>query len=125
MFTNMRSNDAYWGLPHDVFTFTMLQEIIARTLGVELGTYKHAVGSLHLYDKQRQSAIRYMGEGWQPTENMLQMPAMPLADPWLSIEILLKAEARIRQNNRIDVGGLKLDHYWKDLVAFFKFIGIT
>jgi thymidylate synthase len=37
MVTTMRSNDAYLGLPHDVFCFTMLQEIIARSLGREIG----------------------------------------------------------------------------------------
>src|ERR1700690_496760 len=36
MITYMRSNDAFWGLPHDVFAFTMLQEYVARTIGVEL-----------------------------------------------------------------------------------------
>jgi len=40
MLTNMRSNDAFWGLPHNIFSFTMIQEILARTLSVELGTYK-------------------------------------------------------------------------------------
>lgn len=49
MFTSMRSNDAFLGLPHDVFAFTMLQEILARSLGVNLGVYKHFVGSMHLY----------------------------------------------------------------------------
>jgi thymidylate synthase len=28
----LRSNDAYWGLPHDVFSFTMIQEMMARRL---------------------------------------------------------------------------------------------
>lgn len=42
----MRSNDAYWGLPHDVFCFTMLQEIMARRLDVQLGQYFHYVGSM-------------------------------------------------------------------------------
>ena len=28
--TCMRSNDAYFGLPHDIFCFTMLQELVAR-----------------------------------------------------------------------------------------------
>ena len=37
MVTTMRSNDAYLGLPHDVFCFTMLQEIIARSLGLDIG----------------------------------------------------------------------------------------
>jgi thymidylate synthase len=45
----MRSNDAYLGLPHDVFCFTMLQEIMARYLEIEPGVYKHMVGSFHLY----------------------------------------------------------------------------
>ena len=41
LFAHMRSNDAFLGLPHDIFCFTMLQEIMARSLGVELGSYKH------------------------------------------------------------------------------------
>ena len=32
MVASMRSNDAYIGLPHDVFAFTMIQEIVARAL---------------------------------------------------------------------------------------------
>src|SRR5690606_18825384 len=35
--TSMRSNDAFWGLPHDIFSFTMLQEIMARSLDLEIG----------------------------------------------------------------------------------------
>lgn len=54
--TFMRSNDWFFGLPHDVFAFTMLQEIVARDLGVDVGVYKHAVGSLHLYDCNREAA---------------------------------------------------------------------
>ena len=45
----MRSNDVIKGLPHDIFCFTMLQEIAARRLSLEPGIYKHCVGSLHLY----------------------------------------------------------------------------
>ena len=29
LFVNMRSNDVFLGLPHDIFCFTMIQEIIA------------------------------------------------------------------------------------------------
>ena len=42
---HMRSNDAFWGLPYDVFLFTMLQELMAAELGVELGTYYHCCPS--------------------------------------------------------------------------------
>ena len=40
----MRSNDAVLGLPHDVFCFTMLQEIVARQLEADIGLYRHMVG---------------------------------------------------------------------------------
>src|SRR5260221_1465494 len=50
MIVQMRSNDSFIGLPHDVFAFTMIQELLARDLGYKLGTYKHMVGSFHLYD---------------------------------------------------------------------------
>jgi len=48
---HMRSNDAIWGLPYDVFLFTMLQEMLALELGVALGRYHHFAGSLHLYER--------------------------------------------------------------------------
>lgn len=118
MFTNMRSNDAFLGLPHDVFAFTMLQEIIARTLGLELGAYKHAVGSLHLYEPDRKRAQRLVDEGWQTTK--LSMPAMPLGDPWGPIRKVLKAENAIRRRVTIDPSKLKLDDYWVDIVRLLQ-----
>jgi thymidylate synthase len=81
MLTYMRSNDAFLGLPHDIFAFTMLQEIVARSLAIELGSYKHVVGSLHLYDRDRAKARQYLKEGWQSTTDM---PPMPKEDPWNS-----------------------------------------
>src|SRR5207245_2696775 len=100
MFTNMRSNDAFVGLPHDFFCFTMLQEIVARTLSTELGTYKHAVGSLHLYDVNIEAAQQFLDEGWQSTE--APMPPMPKGDPWPAIDLLLKAESSIRATGALD-----------------------
>lgn len=119
MFTNMRSNDAMWGLPHDVFSFTMLQEIIARSLSVELGTYKHAVGSLHLYDRSIGNARQFLNEGWQSTETL--MPAMPTGDPWPAIASLLEAEAEIRTGGGFDASRLDdLNPYWADLIRLLQ-----
>ena len=56
MVVHMRSNDAYIGLAHDVFAFTFMQEIVARDVGLDLGTYTHSVGSLHLYDQDERRA---------------------------------------------------------------------
>lgn len=51
LIATMRSNDAWLGLPYDVFAFTCLQWLIAGALNVEPGTYTHQVGSMHLYEK--------------------------------------------------------------------------
>lgn len=56
MIAFMRSNDAWLGTPYDVYCFTSFQKLIAGDLGVEVGTYTHIVGSMHLYDKNVQAA---------------------------------------------------------------------
>ena len=80
MFTFMRSNDAFRGLPHDIFSFTFLQEIVARMVGADLGRYWHAASSLHLYDQDKSKVQGYLKEGWQATN--MPMPEMPAGDPW-------------------------------------------
>ena len=118
LFTNMRSNDVFLGLPHDVFCFTMLQEIMARTLSIELGTYKHAVGSLHLYDQDVKGAWQFLNEGWQSTE---AMPPMPEGDPWPSVNLLLEAEAILRTTEQpVDNILGKADPYWGDLIRLLQ-----
>lgn len=49
--TSMRSNDVYLGMPYDFVQFIGLQGAIAKSLGIEMGSYFHTVGSLHLYEK--------------------------------------------------------------------------
>ena len=119
LFANMRSNDIHWGLPHDVFCFTMLQEIVARSIPCELGTYKHAVGSLHLYVKDAASAKRFLKEGWQSTRAV--MPSMPTGDPWPSIGVLLEAESAIRTSGSVYEAKLDgVDAYWADLIRLLR-----
>ncbi|WP_175690392.1 thymidylate synthase [Burkholderia anthina] len=111
----MRSNDAFMGLPHDIFAFTMLQELIARSLGVEVGQYKHAVGSLHLYANNTQAVHDYLAEGFQES---VSMPSMPAGDPWPAVKRLLKAECVIRQGKQPNLEDL--DPYWADLVRLLQ-----
>ena len=54
--TYMRSNDIWLGTPNDVFAFTCLQMKMAMELGVEIGTYTHIAGSLHLYTRDYEKA---------------------------------------------------------------------
>jgi len=118
MLVHMRSNDAFIGLPHDIFCFTMLQEIISRSVSRELGAYKHMVGSLHLYDQNIPQADEYLEEGFQSS---IPMPAMPIGDPWPSIHLLLDAESSIRTTGVLDHDILaKVDDYWADLVRLLQ-----
>lgn len=58
MTTYMRSNDLWMGYPNDVFQFTAIQIYLAMRLGVKLGTYTHIAGSLHLYERDYQAALK-------------------------------------------------------------------
>ncbi len=119
MLTSMRSNDIYKGFPHDVFCFTMLQEILARTLGLEVGSYKHCAGSLHLYTSDVEKAAEFLQEGWLST--LHPMPPMPVGDPWPSINYLLEAEAAIRLKGvNTALFPADFDEYWMDLFRLLK-----
>lgn len=52
MITTMRSNDVVLGFTYDVFAFTVIQELMANEIGVELGKYHHNVGSMHIYENK-------------------------------------------------------------------------
>lgn len=51
LFTFMRSNDLFLGLPYDVFLFSYLQELMALELDMQMGEYHHYATSLHIYDE--------------------------------------------------------------------------
>jgi thymidylate synthase len=51
MRTSMRSNDAWLGLPYDLMQFCLLQCAIAQCLDIPVGHYCHAVGSMHIYER--------------------------------------------------------------------------
>jgi thymidylate synthase len=125
MLVNMRSNDAYKGLAHDIFSFTMVQEIVARTVGLDVGTYKHCVGSLHLYtdpDKDGKSdkdrIQEYLQEGFFKPTPML---AMPEGDPWPSIKRLQKFEKDVRLNGHSSPCNVCGSDYWDDLCRLLAF----
>lgn len=119
--TYMRSNDAYLGLPHDVFAFTFIQELVARDLGVGVGRYFHHVGSLHLYEDKIEAASAFLVEGWQSDA---PMPAMPTGSQWPAVGELLGIEEGLRLGS-IDPLSVDpdFDAYWADLarmLAIFR-----
>lgn len=57
MIVNMRSNDAWLGLPYDVYNFTMIQNYLAFKLKFGIGRYSHLVASEHLYEEHYDKAM--------------------------------------------------------------------
>ncbi len=117
MSVTMRSNDAYWGLPHDVFCFTMLQEIMARRLDCDLGEYYHYAGSMHIYEDHINATSEYEKEGFQ---RISEMPVMPIGDPIPMVTRLLKIEQRLRAGEQLRAGVEILDPYWADIVRLLQ-----
>ncbi|TPK96609.1 thymidylate synthase [Mesorhizobium sp. B2-4-12] len=107
MMTVMRSNDAFLGLPYDVFLFTFLQECMSLELGCPLGEYQHFAMSLHLYEKHLDRAKIISQE--LPTGSGLMPPLQSL----LQIQELLLAEETIRDGRVLNVIG---DEYSAPLV---------
>ena len=123
LIAHLRSNDAYKGLPHDIFCFTMLQEMMARALGREPGTYRQFVGSMHLYNADEARARGYLDEGWH---RPVAMPAMPKGDPFpRAVAQLLDAERRIRMGEWLEAGEVAGDPYWADMVRLLQAFAAT
>jgi thymidylate synthase len=117
LFTAMRSNDAYLGLPHDVFAFTMLQEVVARSTDCDIGEYKHCAGSLHLYEEHFSAASAYLAEGFQ---SQIAMEPMPEGNPWDSIRPLQSIEQSLREGRSVDLDAFSLNPYWCDIARLLQ-----
>jgi thymidylate synthase len=112
----MRSNDVFLGLPHDIFCFSMIQEIVARSVGCDVGQYVHVAGSLHLYDTDVKGARRFLDEGFHEKN---EMPPMPAADPMPSINEICAVEAELRAGADPLSVVLPSEQYWADLARLF------
>ena len=116
MCVTMRSNDIYRGFPGDVFAFTFIQEMAARTLGLEVGAYSHFVGSLHLYDDDQGKARDYLAEG---IPLPMSMPPMPMGDPREAVAWLLEIERAVRCGLQ-EPHASGIDDYWLDLARLLR-----
>ena len=50
MCVTMRSNDLWYGFCNDQYCFSMLQQLVADKLDIQVGTYYHFAHNLHLYN---------------------------------------------------------------------------
>ncbi len=97
---HMRSNDAVWGLPYDVFLFTMLQELLAVELEAEIGVYHHMAGSMHIYSRHVPLAKRVRNARASLQEEM------PRAERVDQLPLFLRGENAIRCGRTSHPAGL-------------------
>jgi thymidylate synthase len=114
--TTMRSQDAYGLLPQDVFHFTMFQEMVAASVGADMGTYLHQAASMHYYPLRVADLT--------PTINAVpaerhRMPRMEKGDQTAAMLDTIALEERIRLN-AIEVREQEKDYAKGDLEAFYK-----
>lgn len=84
MNTTMRSQDVWLGFPYEVFTNTLIQELLAGWLGAELGEYHHHIDSLHLYAEHLPAAEQLAHD---PDPSTL-MPEVAI--PWNSADPVVR-----------------------------------
>lgn len=83
MHTTMRSQDLWLGFCYDIFTATVLQELLAGWLGAQAGSYVLGVDSLHLYARDVPKAQRL------PAVAAPGAPMVPLTTPWETFDDVL------------------------------------
>jgi thymidylate synthase len=93
----------------------MMQEIMARQLGLEVGPYTHFVGSMHIYENHLDMAELILNE---PEYQVHEMPRMP-GRPWEGIQQLLLAEESIRLTGRTEAW--PESPYWRELSLCLQF----
>lgn len=119
----MRANDAYRGMVSDIFSFTFLQELMARQLGVQLGEYVHFVGSLHVYDSDLKRVREVLADPAAHIGPALPFPAMPDGDNWPYVREVLRHEEPLRRNRLrlgADVDRLGLPAYWAQVLLLLE-----
>jgi thymidylate synthase len=115
---SMRSNDIVWGLTYDVFNFTMIQEYVARQLGLELGDYHHNAGSLHLYVDRDKVMAKNLSPHARVNMKMAPMPK----DIEYHLMFLCFKEARDLSTRTFWSARHKLkSQYEKDLVTVARY----
>jgi hypothetical protein len=93
---NMRSNNAVRLLPYNLFEYTMLAELIAAELDVEVGPYWHSVSSLHVFDEEIDTARAISSSPVDPSGKSA-MPEIPRGEGALEqVSQLVDSEAQLR-----------------------------
>ena len=117
MVVYMRSNDIILGTAYDFFVFSMIQEYVARRLGIEPFHYTHINGSMHIYENN-----------WDYIENvddeirwgdLIHMPEMTLDGYKDAMNIYIGLTTDLTMSSSYkgyeDIIMKMTDTYWRDI----------
>lgn len=82
----MRSNDVFRGTPYNFIQFTILQEVIAGWLNLEIGSYCHWSDSLHAYTSDLFKLRRGIGQPLPKSRLSLALTKQDSDQVWLMLE---------------------------------------
>jgi len=119
MNTIMRSNDAWLGLPYDVFQFTQLQASVAHALHTQPGVYRHTTLSLHLYetnfDEARALVKDYVPQANREVFRNLWLPTESIGHPGQSFNDIMRRAQAIMRNEEL-YGETPSESWYRDLL---------
>lgn len=114
----MRSNNAFILLPYNIFEFSLLAEIIAKEVGVELGGMYYNALSMHIYEHDYNNAKAIV----ESTDelNDVVFPKMPMSpSPMIEVKKLIRLEAKVRHMSS-GINNSNIDEWLKDSINIGK-----
>jgi len=119
----MRSNNAFILLPYNVFEFSLLAEIIAREVGVEMGDMYYNALSMHVYEDSYEKASAIVGS--VDDGPMAVFPPMPhSSNPMVEVKKLIRLESKIRHISA-GLNNSNIGEWLKDTISLGKDDAIT
>lgn len=86
----VRSNDVLWGFSAiNVYEWTVLQEIIAAALGIEVGKYYHYTSSMHMYENHWEKGEKLL-KYYPDEEDTYNLPVFKFCNGTIDISKYLR-----------------------------------
>ena len=130
LIVNMRSSDLVFGLSYDIPAFTLMQELMALELGVEVGEYIHVSNSLHVYERHFGMLEKMIlpAEKQKALDVLADRGAMPSIQEFPDTTALHYYEKKIQECE--DASSMKqilegaidnMDDFWVDMLRIVAF----
>ncbi|HMK18188.1 MAG TPA: thymidylate synthase [Chitinophagaceae bacterium] len=114
----MRSNNAFILLPYNIFEFSLLAEIIAKEVGVEMGSMYYNALSMHIYEDNYEISQKIV-DG-KDELNDIHFPPMPFTPkPMEEVKKLIRLEAQIRHVSA-GLNNSNINEWLKDTIIIGK-----